>query len=224
MHFKEDLIIIRHARSLANIGASTELDSKLSDYGHKQAQTVGNFLATELDLSGHSWYTSPFMRCLQTSHAIWQQHKQVCETFITFRVMPQLREYLNHSGAVGVHIPRAKDPQGMLDWSYFPEKGEEYHSEFNEHFLHRMHEAYELLAGKSVVVTHGLPALLLARIATENTRDVPMWDYSLDNASVTWIKKGRTIWHGKNMYHEIESWPKDHVYLKLLGNNAGQSK
>jgi len=217
MHIKDDLIIIRHARSQANIGESDEPDSHLTEFGVKQANTVGAFLATELNLNGYSWYTSPFIRCLETSHKIWEQRKSLARVFTTFTVMPQLREYLNHSGRE-VFIPRADEPKGMFNWNYFPESGEVYQSEFNEHFLHRMHEAYELLSNQSVVVTHGLPALLLARIATENARDVPMWDYSLDNASITWIKRGRTIWHGKNMYHEIESWPKDHVLLKMLNS------
>ena len=216
MHFKEDLFIIRHARSEANIGKTDDLNSGLSDWGKVQAKTVGRFLATELDLTQHSWYVSPFLRCLQTAYDIWEAHRAIREHYLSIQVMPQLREYLNHSGPDGVHVDRKKEPHGMFNWSYFPEKGEHYHPEFNEHFLHRMHEAYSLLPNKSVVITHGLPAITLARIATDNIRDVPMWDYSLDNASVTWIRRGRTIWWGKNMYHEIESWPKDHVYLKML--------
>jgi hypothetical protein len=71
---------------------------------------------------------------------------------------------------------------------------------------------------KLVVVTHGLPAFVLRYIDSDNVSHLPLWDYSLDNASITWIKRGRVVWHGRNIYHEIDSNPEDPVYKKILEN------
>lgn len=220
MIFKEDLMIIRHARSLHNIKATTDLDSGISDWGEVQSTNVGNFLCEELDLEDFFWYTSPFLRCLQTARHIWQAFVDAKGSYTPyFRVLPSAREYLNHAGRE-VFVPNRRSEFTMFDWDGIPTTGEKYEAEFNEVFLHRMHECYGNLRQKSVVVTHGMPCLTLFHIATENIRHVPMWDYSMDNASITWVKHGRSVWHGKNLYHELESWPKDGIYTKLLGKKA----
>jgi broad specificity phosphatase PhoE len=195
--FKEELIIIRHARSRHNIRLSEDVDDGLSEFGERQARNVGVFFAEEVDLTGFEFFTSPFLRCLQTSEIISSR----CG--MNPIVMPQLREYLNHGGRAAEVINR-KGMFPRMDWSIFPDEGEVYEEEFNETFLHRMHEAYHLLPEKSVVCTHGLPALVLLHVASSNTRSVPVWDHSIDNASMTIIRKGRVIWHGRNLYHEHE--------------------
>lgn len=199
--FKDELIIIRHARSLNNIRKSEDLDDGISDYGEKQARNVGVFLAEEVDLTGFEFFTSPFLRCLQTSEAI--SSRCGMEPI----VMPQLREYLNHGGRA-VEVINRKGLFPRMNWGVYPDEGEIYQEEFNETFLHRMHEAYHLLPSKSVICTHGLPALVLLHVATTNTRSVPVWDHSIDNCSITVIRKGRVIWHGRNLYHEHEYDPK----------------
>ena len=62
------------------------------------------------------------------------------------------------------------------------------------------------LPQKSVVVTHGLPAFTLMHVAKGNVESVPIWDHSIDNCSITYLKGGRVIWHGRNLYHEIAEY------------------
>jgi broad specificity phosphatase PhoE len=196
--FKDELIIIRHARSKYNLRKSEDLDDGISEFGEKQCRNLGSFFEKEVDLTDHEFHTSPFLRCLQTSDIISSR----CGS--TPIVMPQLREYLNHSGR-SVTVINRQEMFPKMNWNVYPDLGELYTEEFNETFLHRMHEAYMLLPSKSVVVTHGLPALTLLHVATENrTHSVPVWNHSIDNCSITIIRRGRLIWHGRNLYHEYE--------------------
>ena len=195
--FKDELIIIRHARSKYNLRTSNHLDDSLSEYGERQAINVGEFFKDAMDVSGHTCYTSPFLRCLQTTNLINPDVKS--RPIITH----QLRDYLNHSAGRSVHVPNRKDHFSQFDWDRYPDEGEEYKEEFNETFLMRMHDAYHHLDDRSVVVTHGLPALVLLHIASETTiSHVPVWDHSIDNCSISVIRKGRIVWHGRNLFHE----------------------
>ena len=204
--FKDELIIIRHARSKHNIRESECMDDGISDFGIRQAKNLGIFLESDFDLSRHAFYTSPFLRCLQTVSEI----VKVSSSLIVPKVFPFIREYINHSGRE-VWVPNRKDLYPDMNWSYYPDDGETYDEEFNEVFLHRIHDAYHRLEDKSVVITHGLPALLLLHMASEpSVSHVPIWDYSLDNASISVIKKGRVVWHGRNLYHEYDFNPENY--------------
>jgi len=195
--FKEELIIIRHARSKYNLRLSEDPDDRISEFGEKQSRNVGSFLGKEVNLEDHKFHTSPFLRCLQTSDII----SSLCG--MQPIVMPQLREYLNHGG-VKAEVINRKGLFPRMNWEVYPEEGEIYDQEFNEVFMHRMYEAHSILPEKSIVCTHGLPALALLHVASTNTRSVPIWDHSIDNCSITIIRKGRVIWHGRNLYHEYE--------------------
>lgn len=202
--FKDELIIIRHARSKYNVREDDDLDSGLTDFGLKQAANMGRFLAT-LNLAGYAFRVSPFLRCLETAHQIW-----LSNPWVGFSVEDRLGEYLNHSGEF-VDVPSRKCQFTNMNWAGYPIGGMRYETEFNEVFLNRMHAVYTLLPHRCVVVTHGLPAITLARVATElNTSSAPVWDYSLDNASITVIRRGRMIWWGRNLYHEKTFNPKDY--------------
>ena len=66
--FKDELILIRHARSKYNVRQSNDLDSPITEFGHKQAKTVASFIKKHMgvDPEHFTFYTSPFLRCLQT--------------------------------------------------------------------------------------------------------------------------------------------------------------
>lgn len=196
--FKEELIIIRHARSKHNVRKSENLDDFLSEFGEKQAKNVGTYFQHEVDLSGYNFYTSPFLRCLQTAREISSRtgHAPIVE--------PGLREYLNHTGREA-WVPNRQSLFPEMDWRLYPADGETYDQEFNETFLIRMHDIYNRLGNKSIVVTHGLPALTLLHIASDpGIHSVPVWDHSIDNCSISIIRRGRVIWHGRNLYHEFD--------------------
>ena len=94
-------------------------------------------------------------------------------------VMWQLREYLNHSGRTA-WVPNRKELFPHMDWDLYPAAGETYDQEFNEVFLHRMQDAFHNLPQRSIVVTHGLPALVLLKVASDPTNHgVPVWDHSI---------------------------------------------
>lgn len=222
--FKEELIIIRHGRSKQNVGESFNMDDGLTDFGKRQAFNVGRYLRDVMKLPTKTlspdFYTSPFLRCLETARQV--QHGMtppVGHFYNKFFVLPSLREYVNHfSGGNEVVVNRRAEEFPTFHWQLYDDTS--FKDEFNETFLDRMVGCHESLSQRSVVVTHGLPAFALLYVATTvNPRHVPLWDYSLDNASITWIKKGRVIWHGKNLYHEMENerpWPGDCNMKEIL--------
>lgn len=189
----KELIIIRHARSEHNSGATTSLDSPITKWGEHQAQVLGQFLSANFNLDNFKFYTSPFLRCLQTAN---------CFPFGEFNVSCNLREYINHDGDSVVIPPRHdKFFQGEFNWDGFCEE-KTYQKETNEQLIDRLYEFYYQLPEKALVVTHGLPALVLGHIATNTNHVVPVWDYSLDNCSITRILNGRYIWRGRNLHYE----------------------
>jgi len=197
--FKEELVIIRHARSKHNIRESEDMDDAITEHGKAQARNVGRYLYEEIDLTGFKFFTSPFLRCLQTASII----QNWTRPFGQFQVMHELREYLNHTGRE-CFVRSRKNEFTELDWSLYADEGTTYYDEFNEVFLHRIHDCFHKLPERSVVVTHGLPAFVLLHVARGNVDSVPIWDHSIDNCSITWIKRGRVVWHGRNLYHELE--------------------
>lgn len=225
------LVIIRHGRSRYNIGETKDLDSSLTDWGIQQSRCAGKLLyekilkedfveystlSTLLGNSHHgSWedwtfHTSPFFRCLETAslvrESIFSLHKGFSiNPSVDWYVEPLLREYMNHDHADEIEISSSRSSlyKENFVWSgmKFPCV---FHKEVNEVFLERMIKLYKNLAGGNhVVVTHGLPAFLLSKIATSYVHHVPIFDYSIDNGSITYIKDGRTIYHGRNAYCEL---------------------
>lgn len=213
--FKDELIIIRHARSYHNIRESDDLNCDITPFGRRQAEIVGKFLANHMCLEGFSFFTSPFLRCLRTASQIkfailWQTLEEEAQPH--FQIHDGLREYINHSGREVV-IPKGDyedaDFRSRYNWpDDYPVVGRCYKEEFNEELLNRMHSTFHSLPQKSLVVTHGLPALMLAKIATNPALNtVPVWDHSIDNCSITYIVRGRVVWWGRNLYWEVDSDP-----------------
>ena len=211
MHFKEELIVIRHARSQHNVRDEEGLDAGITDWGKRQAGNVACFLKDQMNLDGFQFITSPFLRCLDSSLPI-----QVENPVSQFQVWPEFREYLNHSGKECFVKNRKEYP---FDWSRFPDDGTTYEEEYNEIFLNRIHDGFSLLPEKSLVVTHGLPAITLVAIA-KGQLHMPVWDYSISNASITYIKRGRVVWHGRSLYHEREYDSKMYRRDYTVYNNA----
>lgn len=206
MQFKEELVIIRHGRSEYNTTKTGGLDCGITDFGKHQAKVVGRFLKNQMSLRDFRFFTSPFYRCLVTSNIIAE------ESGYSFKIHQGLREYINHSGRE-VKIPNRSDEfaNPRFNWLFYPAEGVTYTDEWNERFLLRMQDCHASLPPKSVVVTHGLPALLLAKIAAApNTASIPVWDNSIDNCSITYIRDGRVVWMGRNLYTEMDEHPSHH--------------
>lgn len=203
-----EYLIIRHARSCYNIRQTKDLNSELTEFGKIQASGVGKFLVKSKDFNFNNmmwgYHTSPFKRCLMTSQLINNELNRN----IKFLVNENISEWLDleDSSTRSVSIP-SKKPEFIKDfvWSGYNEK--EFKSESNADFLKRIYKFLELteLYPRNLIVTHGLPALTLIKAITENINYVPVWDFSIDNASITWIKDKRIIWHGRNLHHEEEA-------------------
>lgn len=202
-----EMIIVRHARSLYNNRKTSDLDSPVTPYGLKQSQKVGRFLARQFPrLHDSFWfYTSPFLRCLQTAKGVSAGVAEATGRDVFFNVRTHLREYINHGGRqVTVPLRRVEFPE--VGWGDFPSSAtsETYNDETNEQFIDRIYKFVDFAKRSCVVVTHGLPAMLLTEAMVNRANHVPVWDYSIDNASVTYIKNGRAVWRGRNLHHELE--------------------
>lgn len=198
-----ELLIIRHSRSEHNLKLTTDLDSRITTFGEHQAVNVGKFLqdkffSEKYNIEEWGVFTSPFLRCLQTTKLIADQIKDCPKPC----VRRTLREYLNHSNQ---SCEIKKRSEFDFDWDF---ESASFDIEQNETFLDRMHKALIALPKCAIVVTHGLPAHVLKNLAVDPSGNhVPLWDNSIDNASITWIKNGRLIWNGRNLYHELEYDP-----------------
>jgi broad specificity phosphatase PhoE len=203
---KDKLVIIRHARSEANIRTSNDPDATLTEFGFRQARKVGTFLANHCDLWDFSLFTSPWLRCLLTAEEI---QRKVCtrHNLMNFAVIPEAREYINH-GWNEVELILRRHEFRSMNWERFSSHTKEkmvFKSEFNEELISRIRTLHELLPQRSLVVTHGLPALVLLSVAAYNANYIPLYDYSIDNASITLIDNGRVVWHGRNLHTEVDS-------------------
>lgn len=210
---KDDLIVVRHARSEWNIGASKNMDSSITDFGIDQAKIVGKYIANGgpqcehsggrlWDIESFTFYVSPFLRCLMTMDYI------IGAAGLNVRpvVLPQLGEFLFPDWVLKngpVVIPLREEDYPHFDWTIY-NSPKTYSSEISDIFLQRMQHVYDTLHTKSFVVTHGFPVMALAKEAMERQDSVPMWDYSISNCSLTWIRKGRKKWWGRILHHEVE--------------------
>lgn len=206
----KELLIVRHARSQHNCGQTDCLDSPLTEFGELQAETVGRYLSSSkshqnLPLQEFEYFVSPFLRCLQTMKAIYNEAN--IKPKVT--VLPILGEYLAFDT---VSVPRRQEEFPEYDWSEFPFDSFLQEADYIDSFARRMHRVYESMGPRSVVVTHGMVVMTLAHIAMGNNDTIPLWDHSINNCSLTWIQSGRKRWWGRVLHHEInyQDHPKFH--------------
>ena len=221
----KELFIIRHARTVHNLGDSPSLDSPITDFGEKQSKLLGRFFKEQKLLTeGFRFITSPFLRCLQTASFMLEGAGEEKQEFVRhcdmselsppsrvrFHVQSLAHEYLGHyhfKDKRSLHIQNRKDLFSDMEWMSYPTLGMDFIHETNEEFMHRIRSLYYRLPDKAVVITHGLPAMALMHVASDPTfRYMPVWDWCLDNASITWVKNGRIIWRGLNLFWEDEGW------------------
>jgi broad specificity phosphatase PhoE len=214
----KEIFIIRHARTTHNLGEDPSLDSPITTFGWNQAKLLGKFFRKQrLIDDSFSLFVSPFLRTVQTADFMWKemgesQDEDALENLCRekFTVQPLAHEYLGHyhfkDGKKEFHVPN-RDGFRSCNWSGFPKLGMNFAHETNEEFMHRIRRLYQSLPERSVVVTHGLPAFALMHVASDPSYNhMPVWDWCIDNASVTWVKDGRIIWRGLNLFWEEESW------------------
>jgi len=179
----KEVILVRHAESEWNAHLSDSLDSTLTFKGVSQAQRLASFIRKNIDCRGMVGFTSPLDRCLLTSLPIRRQ------TGVRFFVRHELSELSNHFPAEGVEVPCRKDEYLDIEWG-------NYHTttfckEPPEAFLGRLRAFLESIPNHSIIVTHGSCVQTMIEMALGvKMSQVPAWDNSIGNASITHIKAG----------------------------------
>jgi len=202
----KELLIIRHARSEHNARITGFLDSSLTEFGRHQAKTVGKFLSDQKELQGWSIYTSPFKRCIETTQEILENYK-TDSNYIT--IDARLGEcLLDINSSILVDMPESTLYRGLVWYGNIDLLSKVNYSkklfkhENHQDYLQRMREAYDSIPNKSIIITHGLNVEVLRQECLHTLNHVPLWNYGIDNCSMTWIKNGRTIWWGRNLHYE----------------------
>lgn len=211
------MIIIRHARSLYNLRKSESLDSPISEFGKIQASGVGKFLQKKFPEISTQYvcYTSPFLRCLQTANYIQKTFgvnnfscSKADNYFLRVKILPELSEHLELDQKVA--IPRREESFPDFIWGDYKETV--FAAQKNQEFLERVVKAKDIIVNetsneyiKPLIITHGTTKNTLIKLITEKVNHVPVWDFSYDNCSISWIQDGRLVWNGRNLHHEPEA-------------------
>ncbi len=192
-HLNKEVILVRHAESMWNAQMSESLDSTLTLKGVSQAQSVASFISKNIDCRGLVGFTSPFDRCCLTSMPIRRR------TGIRFFIKPEIAELTDHFPDEGVEVPCRKDKYLDIEWgNYFSTN---FNREPSGNFIKRLQSFLSSLPERSLVVTHGSVVQTLIEMALGvKVKNIPTWDNSIGNASVTHIKDGTVMLMAKNVH------------------------
>jgi broad specificity phosphatase PhoE len=190
----KEIMIIRHARSLYNVEATKDLDAGLTDYGHQQATMVGKFLKE--DFGDWNIMTSPFLRCLETSQHIIDALQ--CKCIVDGRLGEMTVDYHELDS---LHVVERKEKFPDISFSKFNHN--DFAHERMDEYSDRLEEMWHDVPEKTILVTHGSPVLSFIRMHEGNFGSVPLWNHSVGNCSMTWIRGNRMIWRTRDLYWEM---------------------
>ena len=163
-------------------------DSPLSPLGHQQAQEVGKYLDSWLDErnfkeSDIKWYSSPFLRCLQTSDSALSAFRKVSMDHI--KILPEysIFEWDGHEGEWHKDLPSLEERK-----HYFPRLDTSYKSMYvpnlpepRNKFFERCQNAIDCFHKQNpykprqvfVMVSHAAGCIALAKTLTKlNLTDI----------------------------------------------------
>ena len=212
-----DLLIIRHAESEYNVGASQDLNSQLTSDGHSQGMITADWIDRNVkDISEFIPMTSPYRRTIQTS----LYFDEVVEDLQQFQVEYNLREF-----HVNKDHPQLKDGGMFVRFDYnialdfeWPEPlamGKIFPNEDIEAFFVRVQSFLDSLDqnGKYLFISHGATCRTIHALATGGDLDElrdryskPITDeknLSIQNCSVTSVRNGKEEWFSKVAYEYI---------------------
>lgn len=190
----KEIMIIRHARSLYNVEATKDLDAGLTDYGHQQATMVGKFLKE--DFGDWSIMTSPFLRCLETSQHIIDELG--CGAVVEGRLGEMTVDYHELDS---LHVVERKEKFPDINFSQFNHN--DFAHERMDEYADRLEKVWHEVPDKTILVTHGSPVLSFIRMHEGKFGSVPLWNHSVGNCSMTWIRGNRMIWRTRDLYWEM---------------------
>lgn len=192
----KELMIIRHARSLYNVEVTDDLDAGLTDFGHQQAEMVGEFLREELSIPYWHIFTSPFLRCLETAQHI-KDKLTGCAVTVDGRLGEMTVDY-HELDSLSVENRGEAFP---YNWSNYDPV--DFAHERMEDYVQRLEAFYDSVPNRSIIITHGSPVLSFIRMHEGKFNSVPLWNHSIGNCSMTWIRGNRMIWRTRDLYWEL---------------------
>jgi broad specificity phosphatase PhoE len=198
---KKEIMIIRHGRSLYNVEATKDLDAGLTDFGHQQAEMVGKFLKD--DFADWNIITSPFLRCLETAQHIADELSHfgtggMCKCVVDGRLGEMTVDYHKIES---LRVVDRKEKFPHMDFSKF--KMMDFAHERMDKYLQRLEEMWHDIPNRTILVTHGSPVLSFIRMHEGIFGSVPLWNHSVGNCSMTWMKGKRLVWRTRDLYWEM---------------------
>lgn len=176
------IYLIRHGESVANAAGIYQgqgFNTPLTAVGQKQAQVLAQMTN---QLPANAIYTSPLKRALETAIIVNQTAK------LTLVEDERLME-INHGSWEGKKVSQFDDRELKLlkKWQRQPSKTKMIGGETIFDVNRRWKDfVFNLPSGRFLVVTHDL-IIRVAVTAAINHRLGQMWQYHLDNCSITTI-------------------------------------
>jgi broad specificity phosphatase PhoE len=190
-HIHKEIVLIRHAESMWNVGLTDDLDSRLTMKGVNQAQVLASFLRKNLDCRGFAGFSSPLLRCVLTQLPIYKQ------TGIRFVVRSEIFEITKDFPEEGVRVPCRSRQFLDVGWDNYCDST--FCREPSQVFLGRLRSFLDVIPDRSMIITHGsVVQTMIEMILGVRVCQIPTWDDSIRNASVTYIKDGTVVWLAKN--------------------------
>lgn len=208
-----DLLIVRHAESEHNIGATEDLNSELTSDGHIQAMITGDWLNRNFEnLAEFQPFTSPYLRALQTAHYLYE-----ASNLEPFSVEEHIREFhieknekqLEHGG---MFVPTEPVLFEHFKWPNAMEMGFFFPNETLGKFFERLQGFLSGLDqnGKYLFVSHAVTCRAIHALAIGGDLDelhnryydksTPNEGPNIKNCSLTLVRNGETKWFSKIVY------------------------
>lgn len=168
-----ELLLIRHAQSVANAGPCNECDCGLTELGRQQAERVGEQLRKHFDVAGFWGTTSPYRRARETAEGISRG------SALAFLVDEGCREWGSTCSVDGKHYPEEQLAQAAARLDLF---------------LKRLRPG-----GKYVIVSHATPVFLMIQLMTRGNVSAALSQCSgsfwapITNGGITHIKDGKVV-------------------------------
>ncbi len=199
----KELMVIRHGQSKHNVHLTNDLDAEITQRGYEQCLVTAHYLKNLPDIGDYYGFTSPYLRCLQTSSII------SLITGVKFKIDPRFKENPCLMPEQGLPVlKRSKEFPNIVGWEeykahFYTTENKIYFFKFYPEepqiYLENIKNAIADLPPKSIIVSHGTPVMIIAEMAQgSQLEDIPPWDITqkagwIENASVTHIKNQQLL-------------------------------
>lgn len=207
----KEIFLIRHGESQYNTGNANCLDSALTETGMSQCIKTSIWLTSNIELEEFVGFTSPYLRTLQTASVI------SLISDVRFSVNDNIREFrfFQHED---VKIDNRSIMFSNLQWNkdWLVESKTFQFEEFDQIvdrayvFLNSLEERH---IDKAIVVSHGIPIVVIEKLLTGYTRRKIMQEVeeatkefkneyykSIWNCGISYVKDGKSLWKSKTVF------------------------